>query len=188
MPCRCPLMWIPRRLSGGGFGQTSRALAPGPNNRGCRAPALFYFRSKYSNVPSPSCGDCPGSLSVMGLTKRECQGFIDMIAAIVLLTNDWSERRLPDVRRRSEILNSARLPSAVAKETVESIRRSWFGSGWRTGLPSSIPVRTGACIYSPAMVRWVNLAECRAGCPGLRSCASSVLSHRFLLRGIPATS
>ena len=34
---------------------------------------------------------------------------------------------------------------------------------------SSIPVRTGACIYSPATVRWVNPAECRAGCPGLRS-------------------
>ena len=40
------------------------------------------------------------------------------------------------------------------------------------------------CKYSPAVVRWVSPAECRAGCPGLRSCAPSFLDHRFLLRGI----
>jgi hypothetical protein len=33
-----------------------------------------------------------------------------------------------------------------------------------------------------------SLAECRAGYPGLRSCVSSFLDHRFLPRGIPATS
>ena len=32
------------------------------------------------------------------------------------------------------------------------------------------------CKYSPAVVRWVNLAECRAGCPGLRSRAPSSFS------------
>ena len=49
----------------------------------------------------------------MGLTKRVYQGFFDMIAAAVFLMNDRSESRLLDFRRRSEILNSARLPSAV---------------------------------------------------------------------------
>ena len=37
--------------------------------------------------------------------------------------------------------------------------------------PRSIPERAGACTYSPAVVRWVNPAECHAGCPWLRSCA-----------------
>ena len=59
----------------------------------------------------------------MGLTKREYQGFIDMIAATAFLTNDWSERRLLDVEAIGN-LNSARLPSAVAKETAESMGRS----------------------------------------------------------------
>jgi hypothetical protein len=53
---------------------------------------------------------------------------------------------------------------------------------------SSIPIQTGACIYSPAAVRSVSPAECRAGCPGLRSCVSSFLDRRFLPRGTPATS
>ena len=34
-------------------------------------------------------------------------------------------------------MNSARLPSAVAKETPEGMGRSCFGSGWRTGPPST---------------------------------------------------
>src|SRR5229473_1134647 len=38
------------------------------------------------------------------------------------------------------------------------------------------------------MVRWVNPAGCRVGCPGLRSYVSSFLDRRFLPRGIPATS
>jgi hypothetical protein len=41
----------------------------------------------------------------------------------------------------------------------------------------SIPAQTGACTGSPAAVRWVNLAECRAGCPG--ACAACTCSlHR----------
>jgi hypothetical protein len=32
-----------------------------------------------------------------------------------------------------------------------------------------------------AAVRWVNLAECRAGCPEPRSCVSSFLDHRLKL-------
>jgi uncharacterized protein (TIGR02688 family) len=36
--------------------------------------------------------------------------------------------------------------------------------------------------------RSLNLAECRAGCPGLRWCVSCFLDRRFLPRDIPATS
>ena len=46
----------------------------------------------------------------------------------------------------------------------------------------------GACTHLRATARSVHLAECCADYPGLRSCISSVLGHRFLLRGIPATS
>jgi hypothetical protein len=44
--------------------------------------------------------------------------------------------------------------------------------------------------HEPAHVeiRWVSPAECLAACPGLRSCASSVLDRRFLQQGNPATS
>jgi saccharopine dehydrogenase-like NADP-dependent oxidoreductase len=47
---------------------------------------------------------------------------------------------------------------------------------------------TAACRYSPARVRSASPAECRAACPGLRSCASSDLDCRFLQHGNPATS
>jgi len=63
----------------------------GASNRGCcrrRAPARCYFSSKYSSVPSPSCGVCPGNLSVIGLSKRVYQGFFDVIAATVFMMND----------------------------------------------------------------------------------------------------
>jgi hypothetical protein len=49
---------------------------------------LDHFSSKYSSVPSPSRGDCPGNSSVIGLSKRVYQGFFDMIAAAVLMKND----------------------------------------------------------------------------------------------------
>ena len=48
----------------------------------------IHFSSKYSSVPSPSRGDCPGNSSVIGLSKRVYQGFFDMIAAAVLMKND----------------------------------------------------------------------------------------------------
>jgi len=48
----------------------------------------LHLSSKYSNVPSPFFGDCPGKVSVMGLTKRVYQGFSDMIAAPILMTKD----------------------------------------------------------------------------------------------------
>jgi aromatic ring-cleaving dioxygenase len=55
---------------------------------GRRAPARFHFSSKNSSVPSPWCGDCPGNLSVIGLSKRVYQGFFDIIAAAVFMMND----------------------------------------------------------------------------------------------------
>src|SRR5271154_3996773 len=71
---------------------------------------------------------------------------------------------------------------------VVGIRSRYVSRGFAPARASSIPARTGACTDSPAVVRSVNLAECRAACPGPRSCASSVLDHRFLQRRIPATS
>src|SRR5258708_16842316 len=63
-------------------------------------------------------------------------------------------------------------------------RRSRYACrGFAPARASSIPARTGACRDSPAAVRWVSPAECLAACPGLRSCASSVLDRRFLQRG-----
>jgi hypothetical protein len=48
----------------------------------------IHFSSKYSSVPSPSRGDCPGNSSVIGLSKRVYQGFFDMIAAAAHMKND----------------------------------------------------------------------------------------------------
>src|SRR5260370_2214398 len=104
----------------------------------CRAPSNErHFSSKYSSVPSPSRGDWPGRASAIGLTKRVYHGFFARIAAAVLVKNERLVSRLREVSTRSEILKSARLPSAVAKDTPEPIGRSRLGSGWRAGAASA---------------------------------------------------
>ena len=68
----------------------------------------------------------------MGLTKREYQGFIDMIAATAFLTNDWSKKKAPlDVRRRSEIWYSVRPPlrRREGDRGVDGALMIWIGMG-----------------------------------------------------------
>jgi hypothetical protein len=106
-----------------------------------RAPTRFYFSSKNSSVPSPSCGDCPGNSSVIGLSKRVYQGFFDVIAAAVFMMNGLIRKKI--ARLQEAIGNLEFGPTSIS--AVMTIRCRSMPTGltyrrWRAA-PYATPIQ-----------------------------------------------
>jgi hypothetical protein len=87
VPSIASLFFLENLFSAVSIAVVSKRSVPVVSGGRSRQP-LLHFSSKYSSVPSPSYVDCPGNLSVIGLTKRVYQGFFDMIAAAIFMMND----------------------------------------------------------------------------------------------------